>query len=116
MSSIKKLMFLWFLLFSINILAKEKENGKAIIKTSVVCDHCKACETCGQSFKASLMKLKGMRMYEFDEEKKTITVYYNPKKLDLLTIQTTIAKLGFDADDIKADAAAYEKLDKCCKS
>ncbi len=114
MKSIKKAMFFCFMLFSISIMAQEK--GKAEIKTSVVCDHCKACETCGLSFKENLMKLKGMRMYEFDEEKKTITVFYNPKKLDLFTIKTTISKLGFDADDVKADADAYEKLDSCCKA
>jgi len=116
MNFIKKAMFFCFMLFSISLMAQNKENGKAEIKTSVVCDHCKACETCGLSFKENLMKLKGMRMYEFDEEKKTITVFYNPKKLDLLTIKTTISKLGFDADDVKADADAYAKLDGCCKA
>ena len=54
-------------------------------------------------------------MYELNEEKKTITVYYNTKKTDLATIKTAISKLGFDADDVKADADAYAKLDGCCK-
>jgi hypothetical protein len=45
----------------------------------------------------------------------TITVYYNEKKTNLQTIKTAISKLGFDADDIKADKEAYEKLDGCCK-
>lgn len=54
-------------------------------------------------------------MYELDEKKMTITVYYNTQKTNLLTIKTAISKLGYDADDIKADIKAYEKLDGCCK-
>lgn len=58
---------------------------------------------------------KGLKMYEIDEENKTITVYYNSKKTNLETIRKTIFDLGFDADDIKANPLAYEKLDDCCK-
>jgi mercuric ion binding protein len=45
----------------------------------------------------------------------TITVIYNPNRVDLQTIKTAISKLGYDADEIKADPIAYEKLDGCCK-
>ena len=30
-------------------------------------------------------------------------------------IKTTIANLGYDAEDIEADESAYKKLPKCCK-
>ena len=59
--------------------------------------------------------MKGVKMYELDDQKMTITVYYNPKKTDLAAIKTGISKLGYDADDVKADAAGYDKLDECCK-
>lgn len=62
-----------------------------------------------------LKKEAGERMYELDEKDQTIAVYYNPKKTDLQTIKTNIAQFGFDADDLKADPIAYEKLDECCK-
>lgn len=99
-----------------NVQAQQKESGKAVIKLSIVCDHCKACETCGLNFKENMLKTKGVKMYELNEEHKTITVYYNPKKTDLKTIKTAISKLGFDADEIKADSTAYERLDGCCKA
>jgi hypothetical protein len=54
-------------------------------------------------------------MYELNAEDMTITVYYNTKKTDLETIKTAISKLGYDADEVKADAVAYENLDNCCK-
>ena len=54
-------------------------------------------------------------MYELDEKAMTFTVYYNSKKTDLQTIKEGISKLGYDADEVSADPAAYQKLDDCCK-
>ncbi len=45
----------------------------------------------------------------------TIKVTYNSKKTDLQKIRLAISKLGYDADEVKADAVAYESLDGCCK-
>lgn len=93
----------------------QKKTEKAVIQTAFYCDHCKACETCGQNFQKNMLKIKGVKMYELDEKAMTITVFYDPKKTDLETIRQGISILGFDADDLKADAIAYEKLDQCCK-
>lgn len=92
-----------------------KKNQKAIIKTTIYCDHCKACETCGKNFQANLLKINGLKMYTLDEKEMTLTVYYNPQKTSLLDIKTSITKLGYDADELKADLAAYAQLDDCCK-
>ena len=91
------------------------KNEKAVIQTAIYCNHCKQCETCGKTLEAEILKIKGVKMYSLDEEKMLITVYYNGQKTDLQTIRTAISKLGYDADDVKADPAAYEKLDGCCK-
>ena len=108
-------LILFFILFSFSASAQSKKNQKAVIKTVFYCDHCKECETCGKNFQENLYKIKGLKMYDLDEKKMTITVYYNGTKTNLQTIKTAISKLGFDADEIKADLAAYEKLDNCCK-
>lgn len=101
---------------TLGMSAQTKESGKAEIKVSIECDHCKVCETCGLNFRDNMLKTKGVKMYELNEEKKTLTVYYNTKKTDLATIKKAISKLGFDADDVKADPEAYKKLDGCCKA
>lgn len=109
-------LFLSLFFYSQTTLAQEnKRNEKAIIKTTIYCDHCNQCETCGQNFQSNIYKIKGVKMYELDAENMTITVYYNTKKTDLQAIKTAISKLGYDADDVKADAVAYENLDNCCK-
>ncbi|SRR5690606_38244848 len=116
MKNLKALFIVFFISFSAVMNAQSKKSEKAVIKTNIVCDHCKACETCGKMFQTEMLKIKGVKMYELNEEKETITVYFNPKKTNLQSIKTGISKLGFDADEIKADPIAYENLDGCCKS
>ncbi len=102
-------------LFSLTLSAQNSKNEKAVIQTTIFCEHCKVCETCGKNFQDNLYKIAGLKMYELDEKAMTLTVYYNGKKTNLNEIKTAITKLGYDADDIKADKDAYEKLDDCCK-
>ena len=114
--SILKSVFLIgaFFLFS-NTTFAQKTNQKAVIKTTLHCDHCKACETCGELFKTEMLKIKGLKMFELNEEAMTFTIYYNEKKTDLQAIKEGISMLGYDADEVKANGKAYEKLDGCCK-
>lgn len=92
-----------------------KKTQKAIIKTTITCDHCKECETCGQLFNQKLLREKGIQMVNLDTAKMTIEVIFNSKKTTLENIRTAISNLGYDADNIKANPEAYEKLDGCCK-
>ena len=109
------LFFVLFSLFTLSVSAQKGKNEKAVIQTNIVCEHCKVCETCGKSFQENLYKIPGLKMYELDEKAMTLTVYYNGKKTSLDDIKVAITKLGYDADDLKADPEAYEKLDGCCK-
>lgn len=110
-----KLMALLLFVLSASIASAQKKTEKAIIKTMLYCDHCKACETCGENFEKNMLKIKGVKMYELDEKAMTITVFYDPKKTNVDAIKTGISQLGYDADNIKANAVAYDKLDGCCK-
>ena len=117
MKSIKIIFTILVALFSIQngIAQNGKKNEKAVIKTTIHCDHCQVCETCGQLFDSEMLKIKGLKMYELDDKNMTITVHYNGLKTDLNAIKLAISKLGYDADEMKADVVAYENLDGCCK-
>ena len=115
-SILKSIFFLTLLFFSNNTISAQKSNEKAVIKTFLNCDHCKECETCGLKFRTEMLKIKGVKMYELDDQAMTFTVYYNGKKTDLQNIKVAISKLGYDADEVKADSEAYENLDGCCKA
>jgi len=109
------LLFIGMLAFS-NTAFAQKTIQTATIKTLIHCDHCKVCETCGEKFNKTLLREKGVQMVTLDEKAMTIKVVYNSKKIDLDTIKLAITKLGYDADDLKADLTAYEGLDNCCKA
>lgn len=115
MKLLKTLFFALVLFMSANAFAQQKKIQTTVIKTAIYCDHCKQCESCGDRLNLGLLKTKGVQMVQLDEKAMTISVTYNTKKTDLVTIKTAISKLGYDADDIKADPVAYEDLDGCCK-
>jgi mercuric ion binding protein len=117
MKPIIKIICLLIILTSGTAIAqKQKTVQKAIIKTSIACDHCKECPTCGGLLEKTLIKTKGIQMITLDQDQKTITVIYNSKKIDLAAIKTAITKLGYDADELKAEPIGYANLDGCCKA
>lgn len=109
------LLFFGMIAFSNSAFA-QKTVQTAVIKTQIHCDHCKKCESCGEKFNKTLLREKGVQIVELDEKAMTIKVVYNSKKTDLDKIKQAITKLGYDADDLKADPVAYEGLDNCCKA
>jgi mercuric ion binding protein len=115
-SVLKSIVLVVSLFFFSNFVSAQKTTQKAVIKTFLHCDHCKECETCGQKFKTEMLKIKGVKMYELDDKAMTFTIYYNSKKTTLQAIKEGISKLGYDADEVKADPEAYESLDGCCKA
>ena len=116
-TSIKYFTAILFLFLSIttSFAQQPKKTQKAVIKTTITCDHCKECETCGQLFNQKLLRETGVQMVTLDTEKMTIEVLFNSKKTTLENIKNAISNLGYDADEIKANPEAYEKLDGCCK-
>lgn len=113
---LNSMLFVFALFLFSNTVTAQKTNGKAVIKTTLHCNHCKECETCGLKFKTEMLKIKGVKMYELDDKAQTFTIYYNPKKTTLQAIKEGIAKLGYDADDVKATPEGIASLDGCCKA
>lgn len=115
-SVLKSIVLVVSIFFFSNFTSAQKTTQKAVIKTFLHWDHCKECETFGQKFKTEMLKIKGVKMYELDDEAMTFTIYYNSKKTTLQAIKEGISKLGYDADEVKADPEAYKSLDGCCKA
>ena len=85
------------------------------IKTSIKCDHCQECETCGMMMEKDLYLSNGVLLSVFNPSDTTITVVFKNRRTDLKTIKKQISKLGYDADDIPADPKGYQQLDDCCR-
>ena len=61
-------------------------------------------------FKANLPFLKGVKDYKYDEKTYRVAVAYDPKKTNPDAIREGIAKIGFNADKVKANEQARAKL------
>ena len=96
--------------FSITANAQNTAKTAEIkIKTSVVCGSCKARVEKNMAFE------KGVKSVSVDLASKDVTITYNPQKTTPAFLRTAISKIGYDADEVPADSAAYEKLPPCCK-
>ena len=114
--NLSKAVIVLLMFFSVSVFAQKKDNIKTVvIKTMIYCDHCKQCETCGDKFNKDLYNEDGIKRVDIDSKAMTITVIYDSRKTDIDKIRLFISKLGYDADDIKADPAGVAKLDGCCK-
>jgi len=67
-------------------------------------------------FKESIPFVKGVKEYKYDEKTYQIAVAYDAKKTNPDAIRAAIAKLGFDADQVKANEQARAKLPAECKT
>jgi len=65
-------------------------------------------------FKESLPFVKGVKDYKYDEKTSKVAVAYDPKKTTPDAIRAAIAKMGFNADQVKADEKARTKLPAEC--
>ena len=79
------------------------------IKTSAVCGMCK------DRIEGALAFEKGVKSSSLDVETKVATIIYNPAKTSPEKLRIILSKLGYDADTIPANQAAYAKLPPCCK-
>ncbi|MEH0158399.1 heavy-metal-associated domain-containing protein [Limibacter armeniacum] len=98
-------------------LGQDKKKVETLtVQTSILCDHCLQCGSCGANITDEIYRNKGIKKVTVDPAKQTITVIYKPDKTTPDGIRQSIAAAGFDADDVKAETAAYEQLDGCCKN
>ena len=66
-------------------------------------------------FEANLpFKVKGIKEFKFDEKTSKIAVAYDAKRTNPDAIRAAIAKLGFNADQVKGDEKARAKLPAEC--
>ena len=91
--------------------AKNIFGGKetVVIQTSAICGECKS------RIESALLELKGVSNAKLNLKDKKVTVTYDSTKVSIAEIKTAISKAGYDADDVKADATAYQNLPACCK-
>ena len=93
----------------LNVQAQENKTETVKIKTSAVCDMCKATIERGMAYE------KGVQNVNLDVASQMLTLEYRADKTNVEALRAAVTKLGYDADETAADAKAYNRLDDCCK-
>ena len=91
--------------------ATTKTTGTATaqFKTSAVCDMCKA------RIEKNLTCEKGVQSTMLNVPSKVLTMTYKADKTTPAALHSAVQKTGYDADELTADARAYNRLPNCCK-
>ena len=92
----------------------KKDNAPVV--TTVIKVPTIVCGSCVTNVSNAVKKVVGVKSAKVDLKKKTATVTYASNKVTLDKIEKAIADAGYDANNVKRNPAAYEKLDACCKS
>lgn len=96
-------------MFTLPAWTQNAKTELVVIQTNGVCG------TCKQKMEQNVPYFKGVTDFSYDEVTSKVSVAYNPNKTSADEIRKGISKLGYDADDVKADPKAREKLPACCK-
>jgi copper chaperone CopZ len=108
----KKIQLALMMLFicSTYVFAQGKTVQKVVIKTPTV-----QCEMCKNKIEKYLSREPGVSAVNVNYKLKTTTVTFLTDRNNIEQLKTSIANVGYDADDVLADETAYKKLPKCCK-
>jgi copper chaperone CopZ len=90
-------------------VAKNKKTETIVIQTSAICEDCK------ERIEGGLNYTKGIVFSELNDKTKKVTVKYKTEIITPQQIKEKIAEIGYDADEIKASQAGFDKLPTCCK-
>lgn len=105
-----KKLILTFFVFALALSVNAQSNVKTIgIKTSAVCEMCK------DRLEKDLTFEKGVKSVNLDLETKVLNIAYIDGKTNPDLLRKRVTMVGYNADNLKRDPKAYEKLDPCCK-
>ena len=110
----KSILISFSILLSLTVLA-QKEPIKVAKGYQVEIQTSAICEMCQHTIEWELTFAKGIKDASLNLDNKVVTVLYNPDKITAEEIRERISSVGYHADELKRDSAAYENLPFCCK-
>lgn len=87
----------------------QKNIASLDIKTSTICDICE------KTIETELIYEKGVKKVDVHLDDSMVHVQYDETKTSPEKIRVAISKLGYSADDVPGDEAAFKKLPACCQ-
>jgi cation transport ATPase len=107
----RKLNFVFALitLFVFTNCVNAQKTAELKIKTSAQCGMCK------ERIEKQMSYESGIVSTSLDLVTKDLNVIYKPAKTNPDKVRIALTKIGYQADEFKADPLAYEALPACCK-
>lgn len=88
---------------------------KTSLEVATIKANTMVCKTCANTIEKAVYRVEGVKEVNVSVDKKLVEVKFIPLQTNLEFIESAITEAGYDANDKKRDADAYEKLDACCK-
>ena len=104
----KKLMIILFSVLTVNAWA-QKETVEILTSADCVGICCK------DRIEQEMQFTRGVTAVDLDIESSILTVTFKTKKTDADKLRNTISLIGYNADDVKANKKAHDKLPSCCQ-
>ncbi len=95
-----------FLISASTVFAAEKTE-KIVVKGN--------CSMCEKRIEKVVQEIDGVTKADWDKTTKKLKVTFEDTKTDIDKIEISIAKVGHDTPNHKADNEVYNKLPDCCK-
>lgn len=73
------------------------------------------CEQCQKRIQKAAYSVNGVKSAIWSIETHKLTLTINEEKASVIEVKKAIAKVGHDAEDVKASDEIYDKLPGCCQ-
>ena len=106
-----KKILIFLLALPMGMVAQEKQKKNTKAQFTVYGN----CEMCKKRIEKAAFSVKGVKLADWDIPSNQISLIYNPNKVDLKMIHSSIAAKGYDTSEAKAKEEDYNELPKCCQ-
>ena len=105
----KKLIIALFSILTINAWA-QKETVEILTSASCFEGLC-----CKERIEEEMQFTRGVTAVDLDIESQVLSVTFKTKKTDIDKLRQVISSIGYNADDVKGNKKAHDKLPSCCQ-
>jgi len=107
----KNIIIILVALIGISAQAQQKKdkNAKHTVEVNGNCEQCK------KRIEKAAYSVSGVKSAVWDIESRKLKLIVNEEKTSVSEVKKAVAKVGHDADDVKATEEDYANLHSCCK-
>jgi copper chaperone CopZ len=105
----KNLLMIMLVVFSTISLTAQNKNAKTKIEVDGVCGMCK------ERIEKAAIKTKGVKSAVWSIESHTLSLIFDERKTNVMTICESVAEAGHDTKMVKATEENYNKIHDCCR-